>query len=469
MEQDELEKPAAEAPASESAISESVVGLDPDLVREVTRALEAGETGHCRELLASLHAADIADLLEILSTAEREKLIALLGPDLKPETLTELGETVRDQVVELLEPEQLAAAVTELDTDDAVYLLQDLDQTERDKVLTEVPAEERQALNEALGYPEESAGRLMQQDLVAVPEFWTVGQTIDYMRETEDLPDDFYEIIVVDPSHKPVGTLALNRAMRSKREVVVSDIMDKEPILIPVDMDQEEVAYLFQQYRLVSAPVTDTAGRLIGVIMGDDVVEVVQEEAEEDILYLSGVKDSDIHESVFQTTKTRFTWLFVNLGTAILASTVIAQFGGAIERLVALAALMPIVASMGGNAATQTLAVAVRALATRELTPSNALRIINKETLVAGANGIALAIIMSLLAGLWFRSPVLGAVLGVAMVINMFVAGLAGIMVPLALQKLKIDPAIASSVFVTTVTDVVGFLSFLGLASLILF
>jgi len=464
MEQDELEKPAVEAPAPES-----VVGLDRDLVREIVHTLDEDETERCRELIAPLHAADIADLLEQINSADREKLINFLGPDLKPETLTELGETVRDQVVDLLEPQQLAAAVTELDTDDAVYLLQDLNQADRDKVLIEVPAEERQALNEALGYPEDSAGRLMQQDLIAVPEFWTVGQTIDYMRESDDLPDDFYEIVVVDPAHHPVGTIALNRAMRAKRDVVANDIMEKDTTLIPVDMDQEEVAYLFRQYRLVSAPVVDGSGRLVGVIMGDDVVEVVQEEADEDIMYLSGVQESDIHETIFQTTKTRFTWLLVNLGTAILASTVIAQFGGAIERLVALAALMPIVASMGGNAGTQTLAVAVRAIATRELTPTNALRIINKETLVATANGIVLAIIMGGLAGLWFRSVLLGVVLAAAMVINMFAAGLAGILIPLALQKLKIDPAISSTVFVTTVTDVVGFLSFLGLASLILF
>jgi magnesium transporter len=464
MDQEELEKPAVETPATES-----VVGLDNELVREVVKALDEDESARTKELVADLHAADMADLLEQVSTGEREKLINFLGSDLKPETLTELGETVRDQVVDLLEPEQLAAAVSELDTDDAVYLLQDLDKAERDKVLTEIPAEERQALREALGYPEDSAGRLMQQDLVAVPEFWTVGQTIDYMRDSDDLPDDFYEVIVVDPSHHPVGTIALNRAMRSKREVVVTDILDKDPILIPVDMDQEEVAYLFRQYRLVSAPVVDAAGRLVGVIMGDDVVDVVQEEAEEDILYLSGVKEGDIHESVMSTTKTRFTWLLVNLGTAILASAVIAQFGGAIERLVALATLMPIVASMGGNAATQTLAVAVRAIATRELTPANALRIINKETLVAIANGIVLAIIMGVLTGLWFHSALLGSVLGAAMVINMFAAGLAGILIPLALQKLHIDPAVSSTVFVTTVTDVVGFLSFLGLASLILF
>jgi magnesium transporter len=464
MDQEELEKPAVEAP-----VAESVIGLDNERVREVVKALDEDKSERTKELVADLHAADMADLLEQISTGEREKLINFLGPDLKPETLTELGETVRDQVVELLQPKQLAAAVSELDTDDAVYLLQDLDKADRDKVLTEIPAEERQALREALAYPEDSAGRLMQQDLVAVPEFWTVGQTIDYMRETDDLPDDFYEVIVVDPAHHPVGTIALNRAMRAKREVVVSDIMDKAPILIPVDMDQEEVAYMFRQYRLVSAPVVDAGGRLIGVIMGDDVVEVVQDEAEEDIMYLSGVAESDIHESIVTTTKTRFTWLLVNLGTAVLASAVIAQFGGAIQRLVALATLMPIVASMGGNAATQTVAVAVRALATRELTPANALRIINKETLVAVANGIALAIIMGALAGLWFHSMLLGGILGAAMVINMFAAGLAGILIPLALQKLKIDPAVSSTVFVTTVTDVVGFLSFLGLASLILF
>jgi magnesium transporter len=308
----------------------------------------------------------------------------------------------------------------------------------------------------------------MQRDFIAVAEYWTVGQTIDYMRESDDLPDEFYEIFVVDPAFRPVGTVPLNRAMRTKRPVMVRQIMNTEQKLIPVDMDQEEVAYMFSQYDLLSAAVVDDNGRLVGMITADDVMEVIEEEAEEDIMRLAGVGEVDLYDSVLNTTRTRFAWLLVNLGTAILASIVIALFDATIEQIVALAILMPIVASMGGNAGTQTLTVAVRSLAARELTPTNALRVVNKETLVGLVNGVLFAVLISIVAAVWFRDFALGGVLAAAMVINMVVAALSGILVPIGLDRVGIDPAVASSVFVTTITDVVGFFAFLGLAALIL-
>ena len=308
----------------------------------------------------------------------------------------------------------------------------------------------------------------MQRDLVAVPEFWTVGQTIDFLRESDDLPDKFYEIFVVDPAHRPIGTIPLDRAMRSKREVVAGDIMDPNPLAIPVATDQEEVAYAFQQYDHTSAPVIDAAGRLVGVIMIDDIVDVIHEEHEEDLLRLGGVGSGDLHESAVVTTRRRFSWLLVNLGTAIIASVVIAFFDATIEKIVALAILMPIVASMGGNAGTQTLTVTVRALATKDLTATNAMRLVNKEVVVGFFNGVVFASLIGVVAGLWFGDAGLGAVLAAAMVINLLIAGLAGILIPLALVRLHIDPALAASVFLTTITDVVGFGAFLGLGAWLL-
>jgi magnesium transporter len=439
-----------------------------DLVRQVTTALEAGDLAAVQALTQDLHEADLADLIALVDPEARARLITALGPIFKPEVLSELEESIRADVLDTLKAEDLAAAVSQLETDDAVDILEDLDEEKRQEVLEVLPAEERTAVEESLSYPEESAGRLMRRELIAVPQFWTVGQTIDHMRESADLPDEFHEILVVDPRHHPVGEVTLSRLLRTQRQTLVSDIMETSLDLIPADMDQEEVAHIFKQYNLMSAPVVDDQGRLVGIITVDDIVDVIQEEADEDILRLAGVSDGNLNESVQQVSKTRIVWLLVNLCTAVLASWVISMFDVAIEKLVALAVLMPIVASMGGNAGHQTMTVAVRALATRELMPSNAWRIIKREVMVGVINGLILAVVIGVVAGLWFSNALLGGVLGMALVINFFVAGLCGVMIPVSLQRFGVDPAVASSVFLTTVTDVVGFFAFLGLAGLVL-
>jgi len=435
-------------------------------VHEVQAALEAEDPTWIKALTANLHEADLADLIELLKADQRAQLIDTLGPDFSPETLSELDEPVRDQVIDALPNEQVAEAVRELESDDAVYLLEDLKESEKSDILAKLPESERAALQLSLDYPEDSAGRLMQTDFIAVPPFWSVGQTIDYMREDEDLPGSFSKIFVVDPAYHPVGTVALDRLLRSKRPIKIEDIADEEAHAITADEDQEEVAREFERYDLISAPVVDENGRMVGVITIDDVVDVIQEEAEEDIHRLGGVGDESITDTVIRTTKGRFTWLLVNLGTAILASIVIAQFDATIDQLVALAILMPIVASMGGNAGTQTMTVAVRALATRDLGAVNAPRVISREVLVGLLNGLVFAFIMGMVAYYWFGSDELGLVIAAAMIINMLVAALSGILIPLALDAVGIDPAVASSVFVTMVTDVVGFFAFLGLAAI---
>ena len=413
--------------------------------------------------------ADFADLIEMLPRDGREGLIAWRGGELDPEVLRELEEAVLEGILELLSPLDLAHAIGELDTDDGIYILENLSEDRLAEVLSEVPAPDRAAVQEGLSFPEDSAGRLMQRDFIAVPGYWSVGQVIDHCREFDDLPDEFYEIFVVDPRQRPVGSVPLYLAMRSRRPAMVRDIMLPETRLIPIDMDQEEVAYLFQQYRMASAPVVDEAGRMVGVVTFDDIAEVIQEETEEDLLRLAGVAgESDLDHSVFRTSRTRASWLSLNLLTAILASAVISLFDTTIEEIVALAILMPIVASMGGNAGTQTLTVAVRALATHELAPSNTLRIVLKEVGVGGLNGLLFAFLMGGIAALWFQSPALGLVIAAAMAINMVVAGLFGILIPLTCDRLKIDPAVAASVLLTTITDVIGFLAFLGLAALFL-
>jgi len=457
-----------EADGSDGGDAADVHRVSPDFVRQVLEALDGEDAERVHALIDPLHAADAADLLGLVNADQRRRLVELLREDLDPAILSELEEPVRDDVIDQLEPAEVAAAVSELESDDAIYVLEDLEEAEREAVLAKVPAEERAAVEAGFTYPEDSAGRLMQRDLIAVPPYWTVGQTIDYLREHDNLPQTFYEIFVVDPKHHPIGTVPLSRLMRTKRKVRVDDIMEREQTLIPVDMDQEQVSFLFKQYHLVSAAVVDAEGRLVGMITVDDVVDVIEEETEEDLMLLGGVAEADIHESALATSRTRFSWLLVNLGTAILASYVISLFDATIQQMVALAVLMPIVASMGGNAGTQTLTVAVRSLATHELTPTNALRAVIKEALVGGINGIAMAIVIGVVAGLWFDNIALGGVLAAAMVINMLVAGLAGILIPLVLDRLGIDPAVASSVFVTTVTDVVGFFAFLGLAALVL-
>lgn len=442
--------------------------VTPDLLRQVLDSLATGDYARVRDLTHDLHEADLADLIALVAPEEREALIAALGPVFKPEVLSELDESVRAEVLDSLKAEDLAAAVSQLETDDAVDILEDLDEDKRQEVLDVLPADERTAVEESLSYPEESAGRLMRRELIAVPQFWTVGQTIDHMRESADLPDQFHEILVVDPRHHPVGEVSLSRLLRTQRHVPMNEIMESELDLIPIDMDQEEVAHIFKQYNLMSAPVVDGQGRLVGIITVDDIVDVIQEEADEDILRLAGVSDIGLNESVRDVSKTRIVWLLVNLATAVLASWVISFFDVAIEKLVALAVLMPIVASMGGNAGHQTMTVAVRALATRELMPTNAWRVVRREVMVGIINGVLLGVLIGVLAGAWFASPLLGVVLGSALVINFFVAGLFGVLIPISLQRLGVDPAVASSVFLTTVTDVVGFFAFLGLAALVL-
>jgi magnesium transporter len=454
-----------EHPETTPEVAEEHHGLTHERVQAITDALDSGDTDQVKDLVEGLHSADISDLIEQITPDHRGQLIDATRGLLDPEYLVDLEEDILDHVVDQLGTAEVAAAVAELDVDDAVDVIEDLDEDEQREVLQAVPEEERGHIEQALAYPEDSAGRLMQRDLIAVPSFWTIGQMIDYLRDSEDLPEDFYEIFVVDPGHRPIGSIPLNKAMRTKRPVLLSDVMENEPVFIQVETDQEDVAFKFQQYDLTSAPVIDDSGRLVGVIMHDDVVDVIHEEAEEDIMHLAGLSEGNIYSTVLNTSRRRFSWLLINLITAAFASAVIAQFDAAIEKIVALAILMPIVASMGGNAGTQTMTVAVRALATRELTETNARRFISKELLVGVANGIIFAVLAGVLAGAWFQDQALGGVIAAAMVINMIVAGLGGVLVPLGFGRLGIDPAIAASVFVTTITDVIGFLAFLGLAA----
>ena len=440
------------------------------LIHQVEDLLDAYKLGKVEKLLSKLHSADLADLLEQLHPDDRNTIIGILRPHLAddPEVLSYLDEDVRDQILELLEPEEVASAVAEMDSDDALEVIETVDEETRERILENLPASARVLVEEGLTFPEDSAGRLMQREFVAVPMFWTVGKTIDFLRAEEKLPDDFYLIFAVDPMHKPVGAALLSRILRSKRSVKIKDLISEDIRALSAAMDQEEVAFLFRQYSMVSAPVVDDAGRLIGVITIDDVVDVIDEEAEDDLLKLGGLRADDLYRAVLDTSRSRFPWLAVNLITAIVASAVIAMFEGSIDQIVALAVLMPIVASMGGNAGTQTLTVAVRALAMRELSQNNAGRILSKEVLVGCINGLLFALITGTIAGLWFQDWVLGGVIALAMIITLVAAGFSGTVIPLALDRLKVDPAIASTVFLTTVTDVIGFFAFLGLATWIL-
>lgn len=441
--------------------------------QSVEALLAADEMEAAAATLAALHPSDIADLLEQADDDRRNLLIALLRPDFDAEILAYLSVDLREEVMERLEPKALAAAVAELDTDDAVDVIQDLDEEAQLSILSNLPPEARALVEEGLTYPEYSAGRLMGRTLVSVPEFWTVGGLLDYLRaaataDDSHVPAEFYDIFIVDPMHRVVGSVPLSRVLRARRGVKLNEILRKDIHRIPVTMDQEEVARLFRNYGLVSAPVVDAAERLVGVITVDDVVDVIEEEAEADMLAMGGVGEDDLYRAVLSTARSRFRWLAVNVVTALIAATVINQFSGTIAQVVALAALMPIVASMGGNAGTQALTVAVRALATKELTSANAARVIGKEVLVGLLNGLALAGIVGGIAYLWFGNPLIGIVIAGAMVINLFCAGLCGGLIPFLLDRMRVDPAVASGVFLTMVTDVVGFLSFLGLATLVL-
>ncbi len=441
------------------------VAVSTQLLHSVQAALEAEDGSRLRALVAELLPPDFADLIELLAPDDRIKLVNALGPAFDAEVFSELDESVRDQLSEALPNEALARLVAELDSDDAVYLIENLDEGDQREVLDHLPKTERAAVERNLEYPEETAGRLMQSDFVAVAPFWTVGRVIDHMREADDLPDTFAEIFVVDPSYRVLGTVDLSRLLRTKREVPISRIMASDGHIVLATEDQEKVAGQFERYGLMSAPVVDANQRLVGVVTVDDVVEVIKDEAEEDVRALAGVGDERLSDSVRQVVPPRFWWLFVNLGTALLASTVIKVFDNAIQNMVALAVLMPIVASMGGNAGTQTMTVAVRALAMRELSAANLARVVLRETMVGLINGVLFALIMGAIATFWFSSKGLGYVIGSAMIINLVAAALAGILIPWGLAKLKFDPAVSSTVFVTTVTDVVGFFAFLWLAT----
>ncbi|MGD9880939.1 MAG: magnesium transporter [Reyranella sp.] len=445
--------------------AETLDEVPPELIRRVETALAEDRTEEVRSLLAGLSASGQAFVLEQVTELQRDKLVGILKRDLDPRALIELDEEVLDGVLEQLDSKDIAAAAHELEADDAALILEDLPQDELLEVLAELPPDERADIEKALAYPEGTAGRMMQRSLVKVPDGWTVGQVIDHCREATDLPDDVYDIFVVDATGRLQGSVPLGRMLRTKRPVPIRDIVDPDIPSLPALTEQAEVAHLFRDMNLVSCPVVDAQGRLEGVIMVDDVVDVIDEEAEADLLKMGGVGIDDMHANPVRTARLRAMWLTVNLATAVLASLVIGQFEHSIEKIVALAVLMPIVASMGGNAGTQTVTVAVRALAMGELTAANAFRFVAKEAAVGGLNGLVFAFLMGVAVVAWYGDWRLGAVIGAAMICNLLAAALAGTLIPLGLQKFGIDPAVSSTVFLTTVTDVIGFLAFLGLAT----
>ncbi|MET0268971.1 MAG: magnesium transporter [Sphingomonas sp.] len=440
--------------------------LKPAFVAEVIERVNAGDPEGARALVAPLHPADLADLFELAPSEQRRPLASALAEMLDGDVFAEMNDWVREELIDALAPHEVAEIATNLDTDDAVAIIEDMEEDDQRAVLRAMEPDDRAAIEEALSFPEESAGRLMQRDLIAVPEHMTVGDVLDYLRRNEDLTTDFWEIFVVDAGHHPIGTCKLSWLMRTPRGVAVADVMAREQTLIPVDMDQEEVALRFQKYALISAAVVDQAGRLVGMITVDDIVHIIQEEAGEDILRLSGAGDGDINEPILTTVRTRLTWLVINLGTAAISASVVGLFQGTISQLVVLAVLMPIVSAMGGNAGTQTMAVSVRALALNQLTSSNTKRIIFREFRIAMMNGACLGLLLGTTVYLIYGMTSLAIVICVSMVINNLIAGLAGVLVPVSLDKAGADPAVSSAVFVTTATDVMGFFSFLGLAAL---
>ena len=456
-------------PRGDDPRDDDTYSLDRDTVAAIVEAAEAGDAPRVTALMEPLHAADIADLLEQVDRDDRVAILKVYEPEIDGEILSEIDESIREEVIELLSPKVLTDAVRELDSDDVVDILEDLEHPQQQAILGALEDSERRAVEQSLTYPEYSAGRLMQREIVAAPEHWTVGEAIDYMRSREDLPDDFYHMILIDPAYRPTGYVTLGKILGHRRDTRLRDLTEPSFRTVRAFEDEGDVAYAFNQYHLISAPVVDTDGRLVGVITIDDAMIVLDEEHEEDILRLAGVgEESSLADKVIATTRRRFPWLAVNLVTAILASLVIAQFEATIAQFVALAVLMPIVASMGGNAGTQSLTVAVRAIATKDLTGSNVWRVIRREVLVGLVNGVIFAVVMGAVGIAWFGSPMLGAVIGAAMVVNLVVAGLAGTVIPVLLDRMHIDPALASGAFVTTVTDVVGFLAFLGLAAVVL-
>ncbi|MHA1539303.1 MAG: magnesium transporter [Alphaproteobacteria bacterium] len=443
---------------------QKLYGLTDELQKTILASL--GNEERVRLLLRPLHPSDIAIMLQQVSTEERVQIVTALGTEFEADILYELDDIMREEVSFILGPHKVAEAISELESDEAIDILQDFDNEDLEKVLEAVSDQERFLIKESLTFPEDSAGRLMKREFISIPAHWKISTITAFLRKEENnIPEEFHTIFVVDPKHKLLGQIALSDFIRAKGTMLASDILNTEIKVIPASTDQEEVAHLFKHYNLVTAPVTDESGRMRGVITVDDIVDIVDEEAEEDMLLLSGIKEADLYDAVLDTTRARFSWLAINLLTAILASAVIAFFDGTIKEIIALAVIMPIIASMGGNAATQTLAITVRALATKELSSDRPMRIITKEALVSCVNSVLFAILAGGAAYLWSQSLNIGLITGAAMVINMVAAGLAGVLIPLSLDRLKIDPAVASSVFVTTVTDVIGFLAFLGLAT----
>lgn len=441
--------------------------VSADYVARVETAIRAGDAATLRDLVGALHESDTGDLIEALDSDLRPRLVTLMGADFDFSALTEVDDAVRDEILDELPPETVAEGVRELDSNDAVALLEDLPEKDQEQILDRLPPTERHALERSLDYPENSAGRRMQLEFIAVPPDWNVGHTIDYLRETEELPEHFYEIYVIDPGQRLRGAVPLDRLLRARRLIPVATLMDETRRRVRVTEDQEQVARLFERYDLISVPVVDSGDRLVGVITADDIVDVIEEEADEDLKALGGVKaEEELSDTFWTIAKGRFNWLLVNLGTAFLASSVLGLFEVQLEKMVALAVLAPIVAGQGGVAATQTMTVAVRALATRDLDATNAARVILRELMVGVINGLAFALITGLAAAAWFRMIDLGIVIGLAMICNLIAAALGGILIPLALNGLRADPAVSSGAFVTTVTDVVGFLSFLGIATL---
>ena len=437
--------------------------LKPEYIASVRAALDAGDQSAVYDLVEPLHPADIADLIELIESDSRDLLASAITDLMSVEVIAELNDYVRERMMQALSPEAVATIARQLETDDAVQLIEDLDAGDQRAIIAELEPELQAALNSALSYPEETAGRLMNRHVMAVPEHLTVGDLIDYLRTEGDLDHDFHEVFVVDPAYHPVGACMLSWILTTPRNIKLVDVMKRDQTLIPVTMDQEEVALMFQKYALISAAVVDDSGRLVGQMTVDDIVHIISEEAHEDTLLLSGAGDGDINEPIREAYSSRVRWLIANLGTAVIASAIIAFFGAAIEELVALAVLMPIVASIGGNAGTQTMAVSVRAIATNQLTRANTWRIVGREMRVAMLNGVTVAVLIGIAAGVFFGWQ-MGAVIGVAMVINIAVSGLAGVLVPVVFERLGQDPAVASSVFVTMITDSMGFFAFLGLA-----
>ena len=439
--------------------------FNKEFINVLSKKIKDNDTAFLNRTLKELHPSDSADLIENLIPENRIKLIEIEGFNLDPEIFIELNESIQTEIFILLSTESIVNILRRLESDNALKILENLDEKKKNTVLDKLPPKDRFILQEGLSYPEDSAARIMQREFTAIPSNWSVGQTIDYLRENKDLPEEFLEIFIVDSDFKPIGTVPSSKVLRASRDSKMNLIMSEMPVLIPVNMDKEEVGRIFENYNLISAGVVDKTNKLVGMITGDDVVTVVKEEAEEDVLRLAGVGDEEITDSVLKKTKRRFNWLLLNLFTALLATWVISKFGATIEQMVALAFLMPIVASMGGNAGMQTLAVTIRAIATKELSSGNLTQIVTKEFIIGVLNGIIFAAITALIVQLWFKEINLSILIAVAMVLNMMVAGLFGILVPVSLKKFNIDPAIASSVFVTTITDVIGFLSFLGIGS----